>query len=174
MATPTPLPGDFSPGQVLTAAEMDGLRGAFRILQVVSTTDTTSRTTTSTFPVVSGMSITITPQSTSSLIFITSTITFNATAGSNTNKIVLAGLSFGAGSTTPIFATRLSAAAISTDWFMTGAMNILHSPNTTSACVYNVLFGRYSAAFDNTVQINTLAIPTGNGSSTLTAFEVSA
>lgn len=40
MATPTTLPAAFTTGQVLTSTAMNNLRGAFRILQVVSTTTT--------------------------------------------------------------------------------------------------------------------------------------
>jgi len=34
MATPTSLPASFTSGQVLTAAQMNNLRGGFRVLQV--------------------------------------------------------------------------------------------------------------------------------------------
>jgi hypothetical protein len=175
MATPTNLPADFVPGAVLTAAQMDDLRGAFRILQVVSTTDNTPRSTTANYPTTSGISLTITPQSTSSLIYLMASVTFGGNGGSNANKIVLAGLSFGAGSTTPLYSTRVSASSI-VDWYINSSMNLIHAPATTSACVYNILYGRYSASFDNTCLLNTGAIPTGNGAgfTTFTAFEVSA
>jgi len=71
MATPTSLPATFVAGNVLTAAQMNDLRGAFRILQVVRATDTTLRTTTSTSLVdVTGMSVTITPTDATSTILI--------------------------------------------------------------------------------------------------------
>jgi hypothetical protein len=38
MAAVTPLPATFVSGDVLTAAQMNDLRGAFRVLQVVSAT----------------------------------------------------------------------------------------------------------------------------------------
>lgn len=71
MATPTTLPATFTSGQVLTAAQMNNLRGAFRILQVVSTakTDTFSTTSTS-FTDVTGLSVSITPSATSSKILV--------------------------------------------------------------------------------------------------------
>jgi len=74
MATPTSLPATFTSGQVLTAAQMNNLRGAFRILQVVRATDTTERATTSTSVIdVPGMSVTITPTSADSDIIIMAT-----------------------------------------------------------------------------------------------------
>lgn len=71
MATPTTLPASFVSGAVLTASQMNNLRGAFRVLQVVQTvkTDTFSTTSTS-FTDVTGMSVTITPSATSSKILV--------------------------------------------------------------------------------------------------------
>ena len=72
MATPTTLPAAFTAGQVLTAAQMNDLRGAFRVLQVVNFylysagTSTSSSTYTAT-----GLTATITPTSASSKILIT-------------------------------------------------------------------------------------------------------
>ena len=176
MATPTNLPASFSTAQVLTAAQQNALRGAFRILQVVSTSDKTARTTTSDFPVTSGMTVTITPQSTSSLIFLLASISFNATGGTNNNKIILTGMSVGVGSVTPIYDTRMSASSITADWFFHGNMSLLHSPASTAAQTYNILYGRYSSGFDNTVRINTASMPgaTPEARSTFTAFEISA
>ena len=69
MATPTALPATFTAGQVLTAAEQNGLRGAFRILQVASVfkADTFSFTSTS-FVDVTGLSVSITPREATSQI----------------------------------------------------------------------------------------------------------
>jgi hypothetical protein len=70
MATPTTLPASFTAGQVLTAAQMNDLRGAFRVLQVVQGTLSSSFTTTSTSYVTTGLTATITPSSTSSLVLV--------------------------------------------------------------------------------------------------------
>jgi len=70
MATPTSLPATFVAGNVLTAAQMNDLRGAFRILQVVRATDTTDRTTSSTSIIDANISVTITPTSASSSIIV--------------------------------------------------------------------------------------------------------
>ena len=69
MATPTNLPAAQTTGNVLTAAYMNDLRGAFRILQVIeSANDTTLRSTTSTTFADSGLTLTITPQATTNKI----------------------------------------------------------------------------------------------------------
>ena len=82
MATPTTLPAAFVAGQVLTAAEQNALRGAFRVLQVVSTAKTSTFTTTSTtFTAITGLSATITPSSTTSKILIFAMVNFS-TSGS--------------------------------------------------------------------------------------------
>jgi len=71
MATPTSLPATFVAGNVLTAAQMNDLRGAFRILQVVRATDTSDFSTSSTSAVdVTGVSVTITPTSADSPILL--------------------------------------------------------------------------------------------------------
>jgi hypothetical protein len=71
MATPTSLPASFSAGNVLTAQQMNDLRGAFRILQVVSTTKTdTFSLTSSTFTDITGLTASITPQSTDSKVLV--------------------------------------------------------------------------------------------------------
>jgi len=70
MATPTSLPATFVAGNVLTAAQMNDLRGAFRILQVVRATDSTARTTSSTGFQDANISVTITPTSATSTILV--------------------------------------------------------------------------------------------------------
>jgi hypothetical protein len=73
MATPTNLPAAATAGQVYTAANVNDLRGAFRILQLFSVVGNTQQTTTSaTYGDVTGLSVTITPQATSSKILIIS------------------------------------------------------------------------------------------------------
>jgi hypothetical protein len=173
MATPTNLPAAFVTGAVLTASQQNDLRGAFRILQVVSTSDTTNRSTTSDYPVVSTLNVSITPQSTSSLILLVASISTNSSGGTNSNKINLLGFSVGSGSTTSIYRTRLGGLTL-TDFFQNASMTFVHSPASTSAQIYNVLFGRYSASFDNQVIINGDAGGGENGRSTITAFEISA
>ena len=87
MATPTNLPAAFVSGAILTADQMNNLRGAFRVLQVIRDTDTTTRSTTSSsFTDVTGVSVTITPQSTTSNILVIATflaLVANSSTASN-------------------------------------------------------------------------------------------
>lgn len=70
MATPTSLPAAVSTGSPGTAAQFNGLRGAFRILQVVQATTTTQSFSTSTTYANTALSASITPQSTTSKVFV--------------------------------------------------------------------------------------------------------
>jgi len=70
MATPTTLPASFTAGQVLTAAQMNNLRGAFRILQVVVGSYAVQTTSTSTTFADTGLTATITPTSASSKVLV--------------------------------------------------------------------------------------------------------
>ena len=70
MATPTTLPAAFTAGQVLTAAQMNDLRGAFRVLQVVGGTRVTQTTSSTNVFVDTGLTVTITPQSATSKILV--------------------------------------------------------------------------------------------------------
>ena len=70
MATPTTLPATFVSGDVLTAAQMNNLRGAFRVLQVVQGVTSTSATSSSSTYADTGLTATITPSSTSSLVLV--------------------------------------------------------------------------------------------------------
>jgi hypothetical protein len=70
MATPTTLPAAFVAGNVLTAAQLNDLRGAFRVLQVVSATTTTETSSATNVFVDTTLTVTITPSSTSSKILV--------------------------------------------------------------------------------------------------------
>jgi hypothetical protein len=74
MATPTNLPASFTDGTALPAASLNNLRGAFRILQVVTGTINTQATFTSSTPATTGCTATITPQSSTSKILVLSSI----------------------------------------------------------------------------------------------------
>ena len=69
MATPTTLPNSFT-SEILTSTAMNNIRGAFRVLQVVNgATVTQVNTSTSTY-VDTGLTATITPQSSTSKILV--------------------------------------------------------------------------------------------------------
>jgi hypothetical protein len=87
MATPTPLPADFNPGQVLTAGAMDALRGAFRVLQVVTGTTTTEVSNSTSTYADSGLSASITPQSNTSKILVITTQDVGKDFGNAENRV---------------------------------------------------------------------------------------
>jgi len=143
MATPTSLPATFVAGNVLTAAQMNDLRGAFRILQVVSTAKTDTFTTASTsYTDVTGLSVSITPSATSSkvLVLLNANIgNTNATGAKDTHIQLVRGataiyIGDAAGSRTrATYGSQAAAAGI-----MQGSAVFLDSPNTTSATTYKV------------------------------------
>ena len=165
MATPTNLPADFSPGQVLTAAQMDDLRGAFRILQVVSATTSTNATSTSSSLATTGLSATITPQSTTSKILAFASMTGGKTAA------VTTGIEFAflRGATNILTFAKFAGYTTSstdTNFGITGI--VFDSPATTSATTYAVHFAR-------SVGTGTVEVQQGNNTtSTLILCEVSA
>ena len=175
MATPTALPASFTAGQVLTAAQQNALRGAFRILQVVSVfkADAFSMTGT-TYTDVTGLSASITPQSSSSQIICMgqintstasteqvfgqllrgATVIGNGTGGSSINGITTGGsASNTAMNTSPIF--------------------FVDSPATTSATTYKIQIKTGGAGIVG--YINRRHLDTALGaSSSLILMEVSA
>jgi hypothetical protein len=79
---------DFTAGEVLAAADLNDTFGAKldlaggKVLQVVRATDATTRTTTSATYVDASISVSITPQrSTSNILLIWTAVVFSATAG---------------------------------------------------------------------------------------------
>lgn len=180
MATPTALPASFTAGDVLTAANMNLLRGAFRILQVVSTTKSDTFTSASTtFVDVTGLSVSITPSATSSKVLV-------CVEYSGCNDVGLANHFFQvlrgstaiavgdvAGSRTPVSGTINLGSAAS---MANRVVVFLDSPATTSATTYKVQ-ARNSAAgtlYVNRAQTDTDAATSARGISTITVMEVSA
>lgn len=139
MATPTTLPSTFVAGNVLTAAEMNNLRGAFRILQVVSTTKTDNFSTTSTsFVDVTGFSVSITPTSATSKVFV---IVDANTGISLNNQLCL--FNFVRGGTNIAQSTHATNNSTFFDGdgsygTRSGGMTFLDSPATTSATTYKL------------------------------------
>ena len=116
--------------------------GAGKILQVLSTTKTDTFTTTSTsFTDVTGLSVTITPSSASSKIYITGSIKI-ASNGTATNAVFMRllrnstaiALGDAAGSRIPSY-TGTGTSAASMD---AAALDFLDSPATTSAVTYKI------------------------------------
>jgi hypothetical protein len=162
MATPTTLPASFVAGNVLTAAQMNDLRGAFRILQVVYATSTTETSTTSTTYATTSLAGTITPSATSSkiLIFTNSQLSGNSAA-------MQTGLRIFDGSTAILTNNRAIIQNAAGDLHLLQAMIYLDSPNTTSAKTYTLQFARTSGSGTVNAQSN-------GGPSTMILCEVSA
>ena len=185
MATPTTLPSSFSSGAVLTAAQMNNLRGAFRVLQVVSTTKTDTFTTTSTsFVDVTGLSVSITPSATSSKVLVIATVAMSGTAAAGTNQGIqivrdstAIGIGDAAGSRTRATYGTYQPGGLVQNNAVTflGGGHVLDSPNTTSATTYKVqmrvsgstgVVNRNGDDADSSINYRM--------ASTITAFEVSA
>ena len=165
MATPTTLPASFTAGQVLTALQLNNLRGAFRVLQVVGATSSTNVSTTSSTYVTSGLSASITPSSTSSKILIIASTPGNVSASNEAGNCTIfrgtvAGTNLATGSAA--YMTRI----------LTGAYGafvpiFLDSPNTTSATTYTV--GLRSGHTDTTTRAQAF-----DGTGSIVLMEISA
>lgn len=180
MATPTTLPATFVAGNVLTAAQMNNLRGAFRVLQVVQTTKTdTFTTTSSTLSDITGFSATITPSSTSSLILVISVLSVAANDGvtQGTTQLVR-------GSTAIAQGDAAGSRIRRTNYFSGSSFNAptqtavwLDNPATTSATTYKMQIAPTSNG--QTVAVNRSVDDSDNAArartvSTLTLMEISA
>lgn len=182
MATPTTLPSTFTSGQVLTAAQMNNLRGAFRILQVVSTTKTdTFSVASSTYTDVTGLSVSITPSATTSQVLV-----FASVAQGQGTVDVIATMQLVRGSTAICIGDaagsrrRSSAAfyAIATGGgtqLQQNSIVFLDSPATTSATTYKIQV----QASSGTTYVNRTGTDTDNAAwprtaSTITVMEISA
>jgi hypothetical protein len=166
MATPTTLPASFTAGAVLTAAQMNALRGAFRILQVVSAETSTNANTTSSTLTTTGLSASITPSSTSSKILVFATISGCRVAATLTGiELAL----FRGATNVQTFSKFACYTTSSTDTNQSVSGMRLDSPNTTSATTYEVRFAK-NASGSGTVEVQQGNLTT----STIILCEVSA
>jgi hypothetical protein len=171
MATPTNLPASFVSGAILTADQMNNLRGAFRILQVVST-NVVARTfsTSSTSHVdVTGLSLSITPQSTDSKILLYCSVgggNNNAGAGVGYFQFVRNSTVVGNGNESSFLLWTPS-----TDQTGNASNLFIDSPALTSAITYKMQMKVPSGTFF----LNRRgATDLYNGNSVLMAMEISA
>jgi len=182
MATPTSLPATFVAGNVLTAAQMNDLRGAFRVLQVVSTTktDTFSASTSNTFSDVTGLSVTITPSSTSSKILVIAQVHGSTTSTGMGTAVLLRDsteIDLGAAASNRVRASCSIDTNGTASELRQSGLNYLDSPATTSAVVYKI--GINSGDTGGTAYINRSSDDTDDiyhprVASTITALEISA
>jgi len=138
MAAVTTLPAAFVANTVLTADQLNNLRGAFRTLQVVAVSSTTAVATTSTSFVTSGLSTSITPSSSSSKILVQVTFPFDSSSGGTQAHGTLfrgtvAGTNLAAGGD-PTTGNILGTGQLRGTY----TASFLDSPATTSATTYTV------------------------------------
>ena len=146
MATPTNLPATFVAGDILTAAQMNNLRGAFRVLQVVQGIAVTQVDNSTNTLVNTGLTATITPQSaTSKILVMVNQAACSKTDGNLLNAIGLVlyrdataihNFSYYGLYTATALQNRGS---FSTSW--------LDSPATTSATTYKTMFRNDGGSF---------------------------
>jgi len=170
MATPTTLPASFTAGQVLTAAQMNNLRGAFRVLQVVTAETSTIVANATTTLADTTLTATITPTSATSKVLITicqnGVSKTNGNAGNGVLLAILRGATIltypatGAGHTNSALQNIVSVSA-----------TYLDSPATTSATTYKTQFSNVVAAASTGVQTS---VGVGAPASYICLMEISA
>lgn len=167
MATPTTLPAAFVAGAILTADQQNNLRGAFRVLQVLTTGSVATNTVsaTNTFVDATGISLSITPSSATNKVFVIVQSNYFNSGGSSQNGMDVQLLRGASVISSPH--TRLgfsNTALVQSGDF---AVFYLDSPATTSATTYKIQFRNQLAA--NNVQINA-----ASATSTMMLMEISA
>lgn len=182
MATPTTLPATFVAGNVLTAAQMNDLRGAFRVLQTVSTAKTDTFTTTSaTFTDVTGLTATITPSATSSKILVIAQVAHGGVSATSSGNVRISGgnaatyIGNTAGSrVSTVFGGFQDPTLHGMIW--ANSIVYLDSPATTSATTYSVQarIGNAGTVYINRGANDTDNSATSRGASSITVMEISA
>ena len=167
MATPTNLPIASVAGDVLTAAYVNGLRGAFRVLQVVAGTTSTQTTSSLTSFVDTNLTATITPSSaTSKVLVLVSQADCFKTAGNTQNAMTLKLLRGATVISTLALNIGYTNSALQVSFNVPGIF--LDSPASTSALTYKTQYANLTAAAEVGCQI-------GNTStSTIILCEISA
>ena len=163
MATPTSLPAAVATGDTGTAAQFNGLRGAFRILQVGANGTLTQSSSTSTTFANTALSASITPQSTTSKILVmVNGSAFASSAATDASVRLVRDLG-------GITVLQTASVAYSSAGGVIGAYAFVYldTPSTTSSITYRTQLARGSGtgvAYDEI-----------NGSlTTITLMEVSA
>ena len=167
MATPTTLPAAFTAGQVLTAAQMNNLRGAFRVLQVVQGVTSTAVTNNTNVQADTGLTATITPQSASSKILVlVSQVGCEKSPGNTQNGVNL--YLYRGATQIQQFAAAGGYTNSLLQMISSFATVYLDSPATTSATTYKTTFANFVNAAAVLVQV------TSAPQSTITLVEISA
>ena len=138
MATPTALPTSFTAGDILTAGNMNLIRGAFRVLQVVAGSTTTELTRSANTYITTGLTASITPLYNTSKILVLANV---AGCGKDSGDTSL-GLKLFRGATEIAFFENKAGFTSSSASNFCGSCStyILDAPATTSATTYDVHF----------------------------------
>jgi len=168
MAAVTTLPAAFVANTVLTAAQLNDLRGAFRVLQVVTATTSTLVSNSTNTYVDTGLTATITPSSSSSKVLVF--VSQNGVQKSDANAGNRVDIQLVRGATQILLvcsdvcytntAMQLSVPS--------ATATFLDSPATTSATTYKTQFKNSAGAATISVQFN------NTNTSTITLMEISA
>ena len=151
MATPTNLPATFVAGNILTALQVNDLRGAFRVLQIVAAQYGTGVTNNSNVVADTGLTATITPQSTSSKILIMGGHKGMSKSAANAGNAIITAVLRGA--------TILTYPSTGAGYTGTAVQNVvadsfyyLDSPATIAATTYKTQFSNVINAAGVSVQ----------------------
>lgn len=170
MATPTTLPAAFVAGAILTADQMNNLRGAFRVLQVVyGGTATQTGNSTNTFAD-TGLSASITPSSSSSKVLVIVNQNGSGKTSGNAGNAIQLRLMRGA---TEIIVFEGLGGYTGTTISNVGSYGTIYldSPATTSATTYKTQFCNVTNASAVEVQNGGAGLTT---TSTICLLEISA
>jgi len=166
MATVTTLPATFLSGAVLTAAQQNDLRGAFRVLQVVRGAHGAAVTNNTSTLQNTNLTATITPSSTSSKILVVVSHTACRKSNANAeNRLYLVLQRNGVDIWVMSDAAGYTGTAIY-NYFSIGG-SFLDSPASVAALTYKTQFMNPQNTADVIVQLN-------NAASTIMLMEISA
>jgi hypothetical protein len=167
MATPTTLPATFVAGDILTAAQMNDLRGAFRVLQVVISNYAVQTVNATSTYADTGLTATITPTSASSKIAVIvqqggiAKLAGNSASGCNLQLLRGA-------SALGTFQVDAGYTGTSVDNYIGGAgYTYFDTPATTAATTYKT-------QFRNSANASGVVVQNSNGASSIVLLEISA
>ncbi len=167
MATPTNLPATAVSGEILTAAYVNDLRGAFRVLQVVYGSTSTNVVENAGAFVDTGLTATITPQSTSNKILVVVNQNGCLKSNGNVNNALNLKLLRGATNIANFLTSGGYTATLIDNIFGSSSVTVLDSPATTSAVTYKTQMQNQQAAANVQTQFNSAL-------STIVLLEISA
>jgi len=166
MATVTTLPATFVSGAVLTAEQQNDLRGAFRVLQVVTGVTNDGTTSSTTTLIDTKLTQTITPSSTSSkILVIANHPSCEKTNGSASNGLMLHLFRGATDIGSALY--NLGNTNSTLDSIFSTQIIVLDSPNSVAAQVYKT-------QFSNIVNAASVKVQYANRFSTIVLMEISA